>query len=66
MQLVDEVRTELYTQRLRLLGLPSLYYRRQRGDMITIFQMYMRDSISILQCSSRQQRPESQEDIPGR
>ena len=38
-RLVDEIRTEPYTERLRLLGLPSLYYRRRRGDMIFLFQM---------------------------
>ena len=38
-RLVDEIRREPYTERLRLLGLPSLYYRRRRGDMIAVFQM---------------------------
>ena len=38
-RLVDEIRTEPYSERLRLLGLPSLYYRRRRGDMIAVFQM---------------------------
>ena len=38
-RLVDEIRNEPYTERLRLLGLPSLYYRRRRGDMIAVFQM---------------------------
>ena len=38
-RLVEEIRTEPYAERLRLLGLPSLYYRRRRGDMITVFQL---------------------------
>ena len=38
-RLVDEIRSEPFTERLRLLGLPSLYYRRRRGDMIFLFQM---------------------------
>ena len=28
-----------YTERLRRLGLPSLYYRRRRGDMIMVYQL---------------------------
>ena len=38
-RLVKEIRAEPYSERLRLLGLPSLYYRRRRGDMIAVYQM---------------------------
>ena len=38
-RLVEEIRTEPYAERLRLLGLPSLNYCRRRGDMITVFQL---------------------------
>ena len=31
-----------YPERLQRLGIPSLYYRRRRGDMITIYQMLYR------------------------
>ena len=38
-RLVDEVRAEPYTERLRLLGLPSMYHRRRQGDMIAVYQV---------------------------
>ena len=38
-RLVQSVRHLPYSERLRLLKLPSLYYRRQRGDMIAVYQM---------------------------
>ena len=38
-RLVEDVRTLSYPERLRSLGLPSLYYRRRRGDMIMVYQM---------------------------
>ena len=39
-KLVPELREKPYSQRLRELSLPSLTYRRQRGDMITIYQIF--------------------------
>ena len=33
-RLVENIRHEPYVQRLRMLKMPSLYYRRRRGDMI--------------------------------
>ena len=38
-KLVPELRSLPYTARLRVLGLPSLYYRRRRGDMIAVYQL---------------------------
>lgn len=38
-RLVSCIRTLPYPERLRQLGLPSLYYRRRRGDMITVYQL---------------------------
>ena len=38
-KLVPELRHLPYQERLRRLNLPSLYHRRRRGDMITIFQI---------------------------
>ena len=38
-KLVPDLRRLPYTDRLRELGLPSLYYRRRRGDMVTVYQM---------------------------
>ena len=38
-KLVQDVRTLPYPERLRLLDLPSLYYRRRRGDMIMVYQI---------------------------
>ena len=38
-RLVPELRDLAYPERLRLLKLPSLYYRRKRGDMIKVFQL---------------------------
>ena len=39
-RLVESVRHERYEERLRLLQLPSLYYRRRRGDMIHTYQLF--------------------------
>ena len=38
-KLVPELKHLSYQERLRCLKLPSLYHRRRRGDMITIFQI---------------------------
>ena len=38
-RLVVSIRNLDYQTRLRLLKLPSLYYRRRRGDMIHVYQM---------------------------
>ena len=38
-KLVAELRDLPYPERLRSLGLPSLYYRRRRGDMIMVFKI---------------------------
>ena len=38
-KLVPELRAKPYSQRLQELGLPSLTYRRLRGDMIVIYQI---------------------------
>ena len=38
-RLVPSIRHLEYETRLRLLRLPSLYYRRRRGDMIHLYQM---------------------------
>ena len=39
-RLVSNLRHLPYEQRLRVLQLPSLYYRRRRGDMIHMYQMF--------------------------
>ena len=38
-RLVGSIRGLLYTDRMRALKLPSLYYRRRRGDMIRVYQL---------------------------
>ena len=38
-RMVNSVRHLEYPDRLRRLKIPSLYYRRRRGDMITVYQM---------------------------
>ena len=38
-RLIPGLREKTYTERLRLLDLPSLYYRRRRGDMIRTYQI---------------------------
>ena len=38
-KMVDSVRRLSYPERLRQLGLPSLHYRRRRGDMIAVYQV---------------------------
>ena len=39
-RLVGSIRKEPYEERLRILELPSLYYRRRRGDMIYTYQLF--------------------------
>ena len=38
-KLIPAIKYLTYTERLRVLGLPSLYYRRHRGDMILTYQL---------------------------
>ena len=38
-RMVEAVRHLEYPERLRKLGMPTLYYRRRRGDMITVYQL---------------------------
>ena len=38
-RLVTNIRQHKYQTRLRILKLPSLYYRRRRGDMIHLYQV---------------------------
>ena len=40
---IAEIRHEPYQERLRQLNLPSLYYRRRRGDMIKVYQIIHSD-----------------------
>ena len=37
--MVPAIKDLPYTERLRILDLPSLYYRRRRGDMIAVYQL---------------------------
>ena len=39
-RMVKAIKHLPYPQRLRHLGLPSLCYRRRRGDMITVYQLF--------------------------
>ena len=39
-RMVEAVRHRSYPERLRYLGLPSLHYRRRRGDMIVVYQLF--------------------------
>ena len=39
-RLVASIRLLPYQERLRILKLPSLYYRRRRGDMIQTYQLF--------------------------
>ena len=39
-KLVKSIRHRPYSERLRLLKIPSLYYRRKRGDMILAYQIF--------------------------
>ena len=34
------IRYRPYQERLRLLELPSLYHRRRRGDMVTVYKLF--------------------------
>jgi len=45
-RLVASVRDRPYEERLRVLKLPSLYYRRRRGDMITVYQV-LRQGVDV-------------------
>ena len=38
-KMVASIKNLPYPQRLRRLGLPSLFYRRRRGDMLTVYQL---------------------------
>ena len=38
-RMVEAVRHLEYPERLHKLGMPTLYYRRRRGDMITVYQL---------------------------
>ena len=38
-RMVESIRRLPYPERLRQLGLPSLHYRRRRGDMVTVYQL---------------------------
>ena len=38
-RLVPTIRDLPYEERLQILGLPSLYHRRRRGDMIMVYQV---------------------------
>ena len=39
-RMVMSIRHRPYQERLRLLELPSLYYRRRRGDMVTVYKLF--------------------------
>ncbi|XP_043216652.1 uncharacterized protein LOC122378954 [Amphibalanus amphitrite] len=39
-RLITDLRDLPYPDRLRRLGLPSLHYRRRRGDMVTVYQLF--------------------------
>ena len=41
-RLVTAIRDRPYEERLQILNLPSLYHRRRRGDMITVYQVLRR------------------------
>ena len=38
--MVEALKSLPYPERLRRLGLPSLLYRRRRGDMIAVYQLF--------------------------
>ena len=38
-KLIPELRDLTYQERLYMLSLPSLFYRRQRGEMIFLYQL---------------------------
>ena len=38
-KLISQLKDKIYEERLRELGLPSLVYRRRRGDMIFMFKI---------------------------
>ena len=38
--MLESIRHKPYTERLNILQLPSLYYRRRRGDMIFTYQLF--------------------------
>ena len=45
-RLVASIRGRPYEERLRVLNLPSLYHRRRRGDMITVYQV-LRQGVDV-------------------
>ena len=49
-KLISQLKDKTYEERLRELGLPSLVYRRRRGDVILMFKMnvLVRMDISVL------------------
>ena len=50
-ELINELKDKPYEERLRELELPSLVYRRRRGDMILMFKVInglLRVGISVL------------------
>ena len=51
-KMLPELYNLTYAERLRHLKLPSLYYRRRRGDMIFVYQLFHNFSILIRQRSS--------------
>ena len=44
-KLVPSIRDKTYEERLRILGLPSLKYRRIRGDMIQVYKFLSEDKL---------------------
>ena len=45
-RLVASIRDRPYEERLQVLNLPSLYHRRRRGDMITVYQV-LRQGVDV-------------------
>ena len=44
-KLVPSIKNKIYEERLRILGLPSLKYRRIRGDMIQVYKFLKEDKL---------------------
>ena len=51
-RLVPGIRYLTYADRLSILNIPSLLYRRKRGDMITLYQIFHGLSLLILNCQT--------------